>query len=160
MDNLSFDDVFNLSSDELKLLLKSTQEIDWINISALLPDDFRNKILPFFSPKSQTSMKNYLQSLDAGSKDKLSMAKKNIARKMNSLFASTIYVNLIEEGTQVMRPVFASKTNEPDVFVIREGQTVPETEIWEFTPGTTVRVKDQLSEGIVILVASEQVAIP
>jgi FliG C-terminal domain len=160
MDNLSFDDVFNLSSDELKLLLKSTQEIDWINISALLPDDLRNKILPFFSPKSQSSMKNYLQNLDAGSKDKISMAKKNIARKMNSLFASTIYVNLIEEGTHVMRPVFASKTNEPDVFVIREGQTVPETEKWEFTPGTTVRVKDQLSEGIVILVASEQVALP
>jgi len=50
-----------------------------------------------------------------------------------------IYVRLLDEGTEVWRPVNA-KQLAMDLYCIEE-ETVPSEENWEFRPGTVVRVK-------------------
>ena len=49
---------------------------------------------------------------------------------------STIYVALLEEGTDCWRPVQAVRVDD-NLFRIVE-QPIPEDEIWEFRPGETV----------------------
>jgi len=51
----------------------------------------------------------------------------------------TIYVALIDEGTDVWRPVEAERTNDGLFRLLGEPD---DTEAWEFPPGAVVRCKD------------------
>ena len=63
----------------------------------------------------------------------------------------TIYVQLLNEATDVWRPVEATQLSD-DSFVV-EG-TVPEGEEWAFTPGSVVRcVSKTFSGGATGLIA-------
>lgn len=54
-----------------------------------------------------------------------------------------IYVQLLDEGTEVFRPVDAEKVKE-NVYKISEFQEYnPVTEVWEFLPGQTVEVEER-----------------
>jgi hypothetical protein len=67
-----------------------------------------------------------------------------------------IYVYLLDEGTDVWRPVQALQLDDGS-FRIPPNALVPDGEIWEFNPGDIVRCKDkQLSEEKVALVAYEK----
>ena len=64
-----------------------------------------------------------------------------------------IYIQLLEEGTTVYRPVPAI---EIECFVYEvQGLEIydPEDEVWEFTPGTHVFVEEQNLNGENVLVA-------
>jgi hypothetical protein len=63
-----------------------------------------------------------------------------------------IYVKLLEEGTDVWRPVLA-KHKVGDVFTI-EPQEVPVDEEWEFSPGDSVVVEDRNLSGEFVAVCS------
>lgn len=57
-----------------------------------------------------------------------------------------IYVRLLEEGTNVWRPVAA--TNLPDrTCILAEISPIPEGERWEFRPGSREEVEETLREG-------------
>jgi hypothetical protein len=64
---------------------------------------------------------------------------------------STIYVRLLDEGTDVWRPVEAV-TVAPGVFEIAPGAVVPDDERWEFGPGE--RVQCRLREDGVLVATS------
>ena len=51
----------------------------------------------------------------------------------------TIYIRLLGEGSDVWRSVAADGISE-SVYRIKEGP-IPETEFWEFQPGTVVKVE-------------------
>ena len=71
--------------------------------------------------------------------------------------SETIYVALIDEGTDAWRPVQALRRGE-DAFLIVSMNDDPETESWEFSSGSLVRCEmRQLSVGE-CLVAVERVA--
>jgi hypothetical protein len=62
-----------------------------------------------------------------------------------------IYIYLRNENVDVWRPVNAIPLGN-NIFRIPEETIVPEDEDWEFTPGQTVRCRDQnLSEGQVLV---------
>jgi hypothetical protein len=66
---------------------------------------------------------------------------------------TTIFVRLVDEGTDVWRPVEA-KLMDGDIFEIVSDNHNPEDETREFVQGQKVKCKEQLSEeGDVILVA-------
>lgn len=68
-----------------------------------------------------------------------------------------IYVQLLEEGTKVYRPVPACKI-ENNLYEVGGFEIYdPEDEIWEFTPGTCVLVKEQSLDGKNVLVAIQEV---
>jgi hypothetical protein len=68
----------------------------------------------------------------------------------------TIYVQLLNEGVKVFRPVSAVLIAE-DLYKIENEGYVCEVEEWEFVPGTIVKVAlRELSEGAV-LIAKEKV---
>jgi hypothetical protein len=67
----------------------------------------------------------------------------------------TIYVRLLDEGTDVFRPVRAEQI-EIDVFKIVAENSAPEDEKWEFSTGQRVRCKEHTTpEGKPILIACE-----
>ncbi len=64
---------------------------------------------------------------------------------------SIVYVRLLEEGTDVYRPVSAEQISS-EVFLLSR-QEVPGDEMWEYSPGTRVKVAMKtLSEGRVPVV--------
>ena len=65
----------------------------------------------------------------------------------------TIYVKLLDEGTDCWRPVKAMKVGE-DLYQLNGA--VPTDEIWEFLPGTVVRVtrKEFMAETIGLVAIS------
>lgn len=65
--------------------------------------------------------------------------------------SDTIYVRLLDEGTEVWRPVKAKKVAE-HVYCIDEEQ-VPLDEKWEFQPGAVVQVRPHTGKDSVFLVA-------
>lgn len=58
--------------------------------------------------------------------------------------STTIYVPLLNEGTDVWRPVEATRLAE-DLYLILG--VVPEDETWAFPPGSTVRCEVRSAEG-------------
>lgn len=52
-----------------------------------------------------------------------------------------IYIELLEEGTPTWRPTNAEKISEDLYRVLTIDDYDPEDEIWEFPPGSIVRVK-------------------
>lgn len=67
-----------------------------------------------------------------------------VGRESTEKMAQTIYMPLIDEGTDVWRPVQAEPVEGGLFRVLGE---VPEEEIWEFPPGTVVRCREQLFSG-------------
>jgi hypothetical protein len=67
-----------------------------------------------------------------------------------------IYIQLLNEGTEVYRPVPASKIKD-NLYKV-EGFEIydPEDEIWEFTPSTYVLVEQRNLDGKKVLVAIKQ----
>lgn len=64
-----------------------------------------------------------------------------------------IYVELLDEGIPVWRPVDAVQ-QEGSIFLICE-QEIPDDECWKFLPGETVVVEEQIKDEQSILVAVE-----
>lgn len=63
-----------------------------------------------------------------------------------------IYVRLLDEGTDVWRPVAATEL--PDgTYILPEIPPIPDGEKWEFRPGSRVIVEPTLREGKTELVA-------
>jgi hypothetical protein len=54
---------------------------------------------------------------------------------------STVYVRLLDEGTDVFRPVSAQLVRDSTYLLGGENIFDPEDEHWEFPPGTTVNVE-------------------
>lgn len=54
----------------------------------------------------------------------------------------TIYVRLLDEGTDVWRPVIAQQLDS-DVFLITGENSTPNDERWEFNFGQTVRCEQR-----------------
>lgn len=66
---------------------------------------------------------------------------------------TTIYIRLLNEGTDVFRPVQAEKL-EKNIFKIIETESYnPECETWEFIPGQIVHCKNLELHGGVKMVA-------
>lgn len=67
-----------------------------------------------------------------------------------------IYIQLLDEGTKVYRPVPACEIGnniyEVNGFEIYD----PEDEVWEFSPGTYVLVEEQKLDEKIVLVAIKQ----
>jgi hypothetical protein len=65
----------------------------------------------------------------------------------------TIYVKLLDEGTDVWRPVAAEMINDSIYRLVGERA---DGETWEFEAGSMVRVEERQSESDLILVAVEE----
>ena len=64
-----------------------------------------------------------------------------------------IYIQLLEEGTIVYRPVPALEVKN-NIYEVRGSEIYdPEDEVWEFSPGTYVLVEEQNLNGENVLVA-------
>lgn len=67
-----------------------------------------------------------------------------------------IYIQLLEEGTKVFRPVPA-KEIENGIYEIQGFEIYdPDFESWEFSPGSFVKVEEQNLEGEMVLVAVKE----
>lgn len=67
-----------------------------------------------------------------------------------------IYVRLLNEGADVVRPVDAIEMSSNVYKILESNKYDQEDEEWEFTPGTIVRCEEEKREGD-ILVAKEKV---
>jgi len=64
----------------------------------------------------------------------------------------TIYINLLEEGTTVYRPVEAIKLDDNIYQILGEDIYCPEDETWEFLPGEIVKAEyRKLSDGLFLV---------
>ncbi|MEZ4909950.1 MAG: hypothetical protein R2774_03710 [Saprospiraceae bacterium] len=67
-----------------------------------------------------------------------------------------IYIQLLEEGTKVYRPVPAIEI-ENNIYEVQGFEIYdPEDEVWEFSPGTYVLVEEQSLDGENVLVAIKE----
>ena len=75
--------------------------------------------------------------------------------------AVTIYVKLLNEGTNVFRPTSALVRDQNAYLILGDDKYDPEDEIWEFTPGSLVYVAtrhDQTGEYLVAV--AHAIALP
>lgn len=80
------------------------------------------------------------------------MVKINMANKI------TVYLNLLEEGTPTWRPTEAVDLGNGLYKLLPTDNYDPEDEIWEFLPGSIVKIKSaKTDEGEEVLLAYEQV---
>jgi hypothetical protein len=68
-----------------------------------------------------------------------------------------IYVRLLNEGTNVIRPVEAQELRESVFEILRPKDYDPEDEEWEFKPGAVVRCELETWSGGSRLVAQERI---
>lgn len=62
----------------------------------------------------------------------------------------TVYVRLLDEGTEVARPTLAEEV-EPSVYRLLPTQDYdPEDETWEFPPGSLVQLKSTEKGGVAL----------
>lgn len=66
---------------------------------------------------------------------------------------TTVYIRLLDEGTEVFRPTLAESLGRGKFKVLPTPNYDPEDEIWEFTPGSIVVCAKQKLEGEEVLVA-------
>lgn len=71
---------------------------------------------------------------------------------------TTVYVRLLDEGVDVWRPVPAIDLGNRRYRLLATGDYDPETETWEYLPGTTVMGEVQVKSGGQIMVATSAVA--
>ena len=67
-----------------------------------------------------------------------------------------IYVKLLNEGTEVYRPVPASKIKDNIYRLEGAGNYDTEDEEWEFKPGTLVKTERKYFDGKMALIALEE----
>ena len=67
----------------------------------------------------------------------------------------SIYVRLLGEGTEVYRPIPATKVAERIYVIQNDASYDPDDETWEFTPGSRVVVEERQSVGEMQLVATK-----
>lgn len=67
-----------------------------------------------------------------------------------------IYVRLLDEGTDVMRPVEAVELSDGVFQLTQPGEYDPEFEKWEFAPCSHVRCRSIKLDGETILVAVDR----
>ncbi len=72
--------------------------------------------------------------------------------------ATTIYVYLLDEGTDCWRPVSAEHLRD-DVYRIKGEPPDPEDEKWEYLPGAVVRCRQQKLSGGDCLVADQAASV-
>ena len=75
---------------------------------------------------------------------------------MTSPRTSQIYVPLLDEGTDVWRPVAAEHIKDDIYRIVGE---IPADERWQFVPGQVVRVRQQTLSGSACLAAYETAAV-
>jgi hypothetical protein len=66
---------------------------------------------------------------------------------------TTIYIRLLEEGTEVFRPTAAEPIGSQFFKVLRTANYDEEDEVWEFAPGSAVECERRQLEGAEVLVA-------
>lgn len=66
-----------------------------------------------------------------------------------------IFIRLMDEGTDVFRPVFATKISDNVYEIDQSNSYDQEDEVWEFSPGTIVKVESGFLSGQAELVAIE-----
>jgi len=71
---------------------------------------------------------------------------------------STIFVELLNEGTYVLRPITGEKVSEGKFRLIATSNYDPDLETWRFTPGTIVECEWEDHDGERLLVAKAQVS--
>jgi archaellum component FlaF (FlaF/FlaG flagellin family) len=73
---------------------------------------------------------------------------------------STIYVNLLDEGTTVVRPTQGALLGNNVYRVLATPDYDPDDEHWQFPPGSIVRCVIERRDGEDVLVAHEAVSSP
>jgi hypothetical protein len=68
-----------------------------------------------------------------------------------------IYVPLLNEGTAVARPTFASLVAQGQYLVLPTEDYDPQDEAWEFPPGSIVRCREVSKGGQPVLIAFARV---
>lgn len=68
----------------------------------------------------------------------------------------TIYVELLDEGTDVARPTTGRHVKNDVYELLASPNYDPEIETWEFIPGTKVHVVEEMRENQVILIARRE----
>jgi hypothetical protein len=71
-----------------------------------------------------------------------------------------VYVRLIGEGTQVLRPTYGLARADGTFTLLPTRDYVAEDEAWEFLPGAQVRCRTEYRDGAECLVAIERVDPP
>jgi len=66
---------------------------------------------------------------------------------------TTIYIRLLEEGTEVFRPTSAEPLEGGLLKVLSTPDYDPEDERWEFVPGTVVKGEKRELDGEEVLIA-------
>lgn len=66
---------------------------------------------------------------------------------------STIYIRLLDEGTEVFRPTTAEALGQRLFKVLPTPHYNPEDEKWEFVPGSVVECEKRTLDGEEVLVA-------
>ncbi len=66
---------------------------------------------------------------------------------------TTIYIRLLNEGTEVFRPTTAEPVGGAQFKVLPTSNYDPEDEEWEFVPGSLVECEQRKLEGEEVLVA-------
>jgi hypothetical protein len=64
-----------------------------------------------------------------------------------------IYIQLLEEGTKVYRPIKAVEITQDVYRILESNEYDAEDEIWEFLPGSNVIVEEKILSGKSVLVA-------
>ena len=64
-----------------------------------------------------------------------------------------VYMRLLNEGTEVYRPVHAQRLEGERVQILAPEEYDPDDEEWEFKPGTVVRIDQRELEGELVSVA-------
>jgi hypothetical protein len=67
----------------------------------------------------------------------------------------TIYVHLLDEGTEVLRPTAARQISDLVFLLLEPEDYDEEDEEWQFPPGSLVRCVAQVREQEPVLVATE-----
>jgi hypothetical protein len=73
------------------------------------------------------------------------------------LETETIYVPLLDEGTDVLRPTQAVHLGNDSYRILATPNYDPTDEHWAFAPGSVVRCVEETGEGAKILVVQELV---
>jgi hypothetical protein len=78
----------------------------------------------------------------------------------SSIRAVEIFVPLLNEGTDVLRPTQALLLGPNEVQVLATPDYDPTVEEWEFPPGSRVRYEPEMRDGRELLVARHRIAEP
>ncbi len=69
-----------------------------------------------------------------------------------------LYVCLLNEGTDVLRPTQGVRLENDEVRILPTNDYDPSIEEWEFPPGSTVKCRSEVRDGRRLLVARQRVA--